>query len=480
MKQKVNIVWLKRDLRTFDHEPAYDACLKSNQVIFIYIFDSLFFEQPEFNLRHFNFICESLRNLNLPNLWVFKGDTIEIFESIFNEFAVDFMYSYAETGLNYTWEIDKKVKVLTNKYLVKWFEYQYAGVKRGNYKRSIWADEWVKSMSEPFKNATYDKIQFLEIPLGLRHYLLNYSSFSNNKFSQPGGEKFAHKYLQSFFDNRIEAYGKNISKPGLARQSCSRLSPYLAWGNISMRQVWQASLQYENKAKNLFNLRNFRSRLFWHCHFIQKFEREKNLEFENFNKAFNQIQKIERDDFREAFENAKTGYPLVDACIRCLKETGYLNFRMRAMLVSFASHNLWLPWQKTAYFLAQNFLDFEPGIHYPQVQMQSFMVGTHTLRIYNVIKQSMEHDSRGEFIKKWVPELNDLPAELIHEPRQIGIFDSQVYNFIPGKNYPQPIIDYKETSNYAKKILIETVKSNSAQKENNRILNKHNRLKEPQ
>ncbi len=480
MKEKINLVWLKRDLRNTDHEPAYEACLKSNSVVFIYIFDSAFFEQVEYNQRHFNFICESLTHLKYPNLWVFKGNTLNIFESIFNQFDVVNLFSYAETGLNYTWNIDKQIKNLTIKYAVSWSEFQYAGVKRGRYNRSKWGDDWVNTMLEPQKNPIINKLRLIDIPLELRNNLFDFMVYSNNRLFQPGGENYAQRYLNSFFEERINLYSKNISKPALSRQSCSRLSPYLAWGNISMRQVWQASMQFENRSNNLFNLRSFRSRLFWHCHFIQKFEREKNLESENFNKAFNQINKIENDRFRESFENAKTGYPLVDACIRCLKETGYLNFRMRAMLVSFASHNLWLPWQKTAHFLAQNFLDFEPGIHYPQVQMQSFMVGTHTLRIYNIIKQSLDQDFKGEFIKKWVPELIDLPPELIHEPYNLSIFDSQAYNFFSGISYPKPIVDYKETSNYAKKILIDTVRSFQAQKENNRILSKHNRLIEPQ
>ena len=115
--------------------------------------------------------------------------------------------------------------------------------------------------------------------------------------------------------------------------------------------------------------------------------------------------------------------------------TGWLNFRMRAMLMSFASYYLWLNWCKTSLYLARLFTDYEPDIHYSQVQMQSGTTGINSIRIYNPIKQGIDQDPNGEFIKRWVPELEKVSNENIHTPR----LEKQ-----NAPDYPDPIIDEKQ------------------------------------
>ena len=156
----------------------------------------------------------------------------------------------------------------------------------------------------------------------------------------------------------------------------------------------------------------------------------------------------------EAWKSGMTGYPMVDACMRALTATGWLNFRMRAMVMSFASYHLWLHWRKPALHLANLFTDYEPGIHYSQVQMQSGTTGINSIRIYNPIKQGVDHDPDGVFIRRWIPELRDC-----------SLYPYAVQAASQMNGYPMPIVDEKTVRKYAADKLYGLRKNNTAHKE---------------
>lgn len=270
---------------------------------------------------------------------------------------------------------------------------------------------------------------------------------------QRGGRAAGLATLRSFLEDRGRTYHRELSSPVTAFRACSRLSPHLALGTLSMREVTQAA-RAELPAADPVRRRAvgaFVERLHWHCHFIQKLESQPDLEFRNAHPAYDGMRDGPADAVRlAAWAGGETGWPLVDACMRALTATGWLNFRMRAMLVAVASHHLWLPWRDTGLHLARLFTDYEPGIHWNQMQMQSGTTGINTVRIYNPVKQSQDHDPEGRFIRRWIPELARVPDHAIHTPWTLDRAAQAEAGCRIGTDYPAPILDHMEAARAAR------------------------------
>ena len=293
---------------------------------------------------------------------------------------------------------------------------------------------------------------------------------------QRGGRTTGLDLLDSFLHQRGAPYRKAMSSPVTGFEHCSRLSPHLAWGTLAMRGTAQATWGRQRDLKQhgikggwRGSMSSFSGRLHWRDHFTQKLEDEPRLEFENLHRAYDGLRATLPDATRlHAWAMGETGLPFVDACMRALNATGWMNFRMRAMLMAVASHHLWLDWRKPGEHLARQFTDYEPGIHWPQVQMQSGTTGINTVRIYNPVKQGQDQDPNGTFTRQWLPELANVPDTFLQTP-----WKWEGAAGILGRTYPDPIVDHLLAAREAREKVWSRRRGPAYRKDANAIQSKH-------
>ena len=456
MKQDVVIVWFKRDLRAYDHEPLYSASCSGLPVLPLFVCEPDYWKLATSSRRHWYFIHDSLQDLRQDlagigqPLILRTGEIRSVFSYFLKQFRICKIVAHEETGNAWTYQRDLQVIDWCKTHNIAFKEYPSNGVVRRLKNR----DEWTNIRNKRMAVRLHPRPEYItpirDIEVGV------IPDKDTPIFGKPvpgivqkGGRKAALDMLSSFLYDRGQQYLYRLSAPGLSEKHCSRLSPHLAYGTLSVRETFKALQQRKSELKESDaklwrrNLSAFGSRLAWHCHFIQKLEDQPSLETKCMHSAFEGMREPHHnEDYLKAWCEGKTGYPFIDACMRNLNYEGWITFRMRAMLVSFASYHLWLDWRKTGYHLARVFTDYEPGIHYSQLQMQSGVTGINTLRIYSPIKQSQEHDPDGTYIRKWLPELKNVSSQWIHEPWKMDSTMQKKTGCIIGKDYPEPIVDH--------------------------------------
>ena len=217
-------------------------------------------------------------------IYFFYNEVQVVFEKLHQVYDIKTVFSHQEIGNKVTFDRDIDMQSFFDETHIHWKQSQMHGVIRKLKSRNEWDKRWENVMrdnpkvidlptlkTETLDTDFYSKLKRNELPATIT---------TRNKNFQEGGEYWAWRYLDSFVKERHVNYSKHISKPNLSRKGCSRLSPYLTYGNISMRMIYQYTNQHYEGSANKKAMLNFVSRLHWHCHFIQKFEDECRMEFE--------------------------------------------------------------------------------------------------------------------------------------------------------------------------------------------------------
>jgi len=426
------LVWFKRDLRVIDHA-ALAAAAQCDAALALYVVEPEWLESPECDAQHVQFAAEAVVSLRqelavrgLP-LLLRRGDLPQVLADLRRALRFTHLFSHEETGPGWSDARDRRVAAWCRAQGVEWQEWPQNGVVRRLRDRRGWAARWQARMDAPILDAPQRFHTVAAPPPAGDFPALVDLGLPPARPTPAASPQAAAAVMESFLSQRGVNYRRDLSSPLSAETGCSRLSAHLAFGTLSMRQVHQAAeariRQLQREADPLarsfaYHLRGFAGRLRWHCHFMQKLEDQPEIEFHNFARAYDSLRDPEPDPrLFAAWREGRTGFPMVDACMRSLLATGWLNFRMRAMLVSFAAYHLWLHWRAPGLHLARQFLDFEAGIHWSQMQMQSGTTGINTLRIYSPRKQQLDHDPQGEFVRRWVPEWGtpDYPPPIVDE-----------------------------------------------------------------
>lgn len=464
----LHIVWFKRDLRSADHAPLLAAVAAAREagrgVLPLYILEPDLWRRGDMSGRQWGFVRESLADLRRDlaargqPLVLRAGPVVNVLAAIHRAQGIAGLWSHRETGTAWSWGRDAAVAAWARDRGIPWIETGHDGVLRGAADGAGWVARWSRIMAvapaaspvaiPPATMSPGAGIEPGPIPDTLDRLIGRVPDICPGR--QSGGRRAGEAAMQRFFDRRLLRYRRGMASPTTAGDACSRLSPHLAWGTLSTREVMAAAVRRRDELRDLppaitgdrlKAIDAFTDRLRWRGRMIQGLESRPDSPHVTLDPAFEGLRGADTAGHLDAWSRGETGWPMVDACMRALARDGWLSFRMRAMLMAVASYHLWLDFRPAGTVLARCFVDYEPGIHWAQAQMQAGTTGSHAFRMVNPVRQSEVQDPDGGFIRAMLPALARLPAPFIHAPWTAPQSVLTEAGITLGRDYPAPIAD---------------------------------------
>ncbi|MFN9720498.1 MAG: FAD-binding domain-containing protein [Planctomycetota bacterium] len=475
MANSIAVWWVKRDARLIDNVCLTEVEQLGFDVLPFFCFEPSLLAADDTSDLHtqaqWQAICglrHSLRQRG-ADIVIAHGEVTDKLARLHAMTSFTHVFSHEEVGNAITFRRDRTVAAWCSERGITYREFPQSGVRRGGINRDRLTRFW-RSRIEKTAPLAVPSIRQSESlrTLAAATGFPKLRAFITSDHWQPVSESDAEQTLSSFLDHRGRRYRGGISSPNTATTAGSRLSVHLAWGTITTRRIWHAVHERiaaldpndPQTARWKQSLYAFVARLHWRDHFSQRLESEPELEFLSLHPSYRDIPYENNESLHQAWQEGRTGYPLVDAVMRCLQTTGFVNFRMRAMVVSFACHVLHLDWRLIHPHLARVFRDYDAGIHLNQLQMQAGVVGWNAIRVYNPNKQLSDWDADCRFIRQWLPELQSVSNEQILNGDRID-------------GYPQPIVPFAERSRQMTDLLYAIRKSAAANALTPAIYQKH-------
>ncbi len=476
----MDIVWFRTDLRLAHNKVLDTAYEYGKRVLPLFVIDPRLIKRDEVSPLRLSFMAESLidldRNLRKAGsrLLVVKAIPEELFDLLSGSIDSIFMSKdYSRFSLKRDESVRKSIE-------------SHGGTFEAIINSVVFdhEDSLLTTKNEPIKMFTHFKTQWLkrlydepqrlltaQPPLSalfqsktevgkfskrlseLGYEVLGYEQLLSYKQASlfRGGERVASKKWKDFKSSKLYLY--HTARNSLATSGTSMLSPHFKWGTISVFEVVRDCVsllgpsfyKYKQFADGeLAGIESYLSEIIWREFYKYILAMFPHVENGSFVEKYNSIKWENNDQYFEAWTQGKTGVPIVDACMRQMNQTGWMHNRGRMIVASFLCKDLHIDWRKGERYFRLKLVDFDKAANNGGWQ---WTAGTGTdaspyFRIFNPYTQGKKFDPNGDYIKKYVPELRDVPVKYIHEPSLMQIDDQEKAHVIIGHDYPFPIVDH--------------------------------------
>ncbi len=458
----ISIVWIRNDLRLEDNTALIEAVNntgKDEKILLVFYLDPKQLKRGTYSHDYFFSALNTFYQRCLEqtlDIYFLYGDLEECFSKLIKEFyTVNKIYfniddsGYGEMRDNQVKKILKKSNVGIMDYYDRHIHSAKEILKGDGSHYKVFTpyyNKWSQRLVRQVQEVDYDKLgkiilndfsgrdregreKFHEIVAGI-----------DKDLSLLTGETVAEEVLQEFVHHRLADYDETRDYPYI--DATSRLSKFLSTGQLSVRKVHQSLLE----APNSKGKETFIKELAWRDFYNMIYHFYPNQKEEEVVERYRTIRWDHDERKFEIWKEGKTGFPIVDAAMRQLKEEGWMHNRLRMIVASFFTKDLLMDWRMGENYFSQMLTDYDSASNIGGWQWAA-SVGTDAVpyfRIFNPSTQSKKFDPEGTFIKKYVRELKDIPTKYIHEPFRYAKQIDRECGIDIEKIYFEPIVDHKE------------------------------------
>lgn len=445
----LHIIWFRNDLRVHDNAALNAAVSSGGQILPLYIFDPSDWAQAERTGRQFDMVTDAVEDLRTSlqargaDLCIRTGSPARILADLHRQHGIRALHLHHETGGDFALLRDRRIAQWCRQAGVSLRAQDQHGVVAKDHPDL--ADTAQAHFSAPCKIApehiALAPIESEALPLARDLAVAEDTCPGRADSRRAAGIAL----LKTFLSGGARDYdGQPRAPEGVAVSS--RLSVHLALGTLSAREVWhyasraRFSLNEDGDSTFVNALDRFLERMSARRHLLQSVEDDTTLK----GRAFTPPTAASGNDnlLMEALLRGRTGFPIIDAAIRCAQHTGWLPYRMRALIMGFATRLLWLDPNDVACGLAGLMTDYSPALHY--VNAQRMMSGKPAGR--HIVHTSRRLSEKGDFLRAWLPELAALDNAYIHAPWDAPKASLKGANVILGQSYPMPVVDHVATA----------------------------------